>query len=240
MSFRQLKGRLYLIPCTLGNSNIDVALPKEVIKLIHSIEHFIVENEKAARHFLGLIQHPKPIRDLKFALLNEHTKSSEINQLISPLMDGYHVGLLSEAGCPAIADPGAELIGLAQDLYIQVIPLVGPSSIILSLMASGLNGQHFAFLGYLPANKEERLEKIKSIEMISRDYKQTQIFIETPYRNLALYEDLIGNCKATTRLCIATNITCSDESIITKTISKWRQQKAPDINKQPTVFLMLA
>jgi 16S rRNA (cytidine1402-2'-O)-methyltransferase len=233
-------GCLYLIPSTLGPQNIHAFLPNEVIRQIHSIEHFVVEDEKTARHFLAIAKHPRPIRELHFETLNEHTKPSEVKKLIFPLIQGFNVGLVSEAGCPAIADPGADLVKLAQESSIKVIPLVGPSSILLGLMASGLNGQQFAFHGYLPVSKDERISKIKFLESESMDKGQTQIFIETPYRNVHLFIDLLNTCKETTRLCIASNIGCTDERIITKTVKTWRQFETPEINKQPTVFLLLS
>jgi len=232
-------GTLYFIPVTLGHDNINAALPSDVIKTTHQLDEFIVENEKTARHFLGLIKHPKPIRELILKPLNEHTQDKELPALLSSLLAGQDIGLMSEAGCPGIADPGAKLAALAHQKGIRVAPLVGPSSILLSLMASGLNGQRFRFLGYLAADKQSRINQIKEIEKKSRS-QETQIFIETPYRNQHLLEDILANCNIETKLCIACNISLSDEYIVTKRIKDWKQATPPELHKKPTVFLLLA
>ncbi len=232
-------GILYLIPVTLGGDNINQVLPPDVVSLAQKLEHFVVENEKSARQFLGLIKHSKPIRELQFSTLNEHTDDKALPDLLKPLLAGKDVGLMSEAGCPAVADPGAKLVALAHLKGIHVAPLVGPSAILMALMASGLNGQQFAFLGYLPVDKAERSQKLKEIEKRAQTHKETQIFIETPYRNQQMLEAILSSCHANTRLCIACNVSLPDEMILTKTINGWKQGALPELNKRPTVFLML-
>ena len=233
-------GTLYLIPVTLGGDNIHAVLPPNVIAQTQKLEHFVVENEKSARQFLSLIKPLKPIRELQFNLLNEHTDDKTLPNLLNPLQAGHDVGLMSEAGCPAVADPGAKLVALAHQKGIRVTPLVGPSAILLALMASGLNGQQFAFLGYLPVDKAARATKLKEIEKRSQTHKETQIFIETPYRNQQMLEAILSTCNASTRLCIASQASLGGEFIITKRISEWKQSTLPDLHKKPTVFLLLA
>lgn len=235
----QKTGTLYFIPVTLGEDNITKVLPAEVVAIAQQLNEFIVENEKTARHFLSAIKHSKPIRDLLLKPLNEHTSDKELPALLNSLMAGKDVGLMSEAGCPGIADPGAKLAALAHQKGIRVTPLVGPSSILLSLMASGLNGQRFTFLGYLPSDKAARVIQLKEIEKRSKQ-QETQIFIETPYRNQHMLEDILNTCNGETRLCIACNISCSDELIITKRVKEWKTSVLPDLHKKPTVFLLLA
>ncbi len=233
-------GTLYLIPVTLGDDNIHAVLPPNVIAQTQKLEHFVVENEKSARQFLSLIKHSKPIRELNFELLNEHTDDKTLPNLLKPLLAGHDVGLMSEAGCPAVADPGAKLVALAHQKNIHVVPLVGPSAILLALMASGLNGQQFAFLGYLPVDKAERATRLKEIEKRSQTHKETQIFIETPYRNQQMLEAILSTCNANTRLCAACHVSLQDELILTKRIGEWKQGTLPDLHKKPTVFLLLA
>ena len=234
------KGTLYLIPVTLGDDNIAKALPAEVVSIAQRLDIFIVENEKTARRFLSAIKTNKPLCELTLLVLNEHTSEKELPTLLAPLLAGQDVGLMSEAGCPGIADPGAQLAALAHRKGIKVAPLVGPSSILLALMASGFNGQRFTFLGYLPIEKAQRVQKIKEIEQISRKNHETQIFIETPYRNQHLLEDILANCNAETSLCVACNISLENELIISKRVIEWKNLPLPDLNKQPTVFLLLA
>lgn len=229
-----------MLPVTLGTDNIHQALPQEVIQLAQGLETFIVENEKSARRFLGLVKPAKPVRELTLLTLNEHTTDAELPALLAPLLAGQDVGLMSEAGCPGIADPGARLAAMAHRKNIRVAPLVGPSSILLSLMGSGLNGQRFAFLGYLPSDKQARIQRIKDIERQSRQQQETQIFIETPYRNQHLLEDMLAHCAAETRLCIARNISLPTELIVSKPIKDWKKSELPELHKQPTVFLLLA
>lgn len=232
-------GTLYLIPVTLGGSNLELVLPAQVVHIARQLDTFIVENEKTARQFLSLAKTARPIRELQLLTLNEHTASKELPSLLAPLMQGRDVGLISEAGCPGIADPGADLVRLAHQKNIRVVPLVGPSSILLSLMASGLNGQRFTFLGYLPAEKGERIQKIREIEKKSQQLQETQIFIEAPYRNQHLLQDLVNTCETRTRLCIACNISLDNELIASKSVAEWKKATLPDLHKQPTVFLLL-
>jgi 16S rRNA (cytidine1402-2'-O)-methyltransferase len=236
-------GTLYLIPVPLGDDNITALLPKslppEVIATAQKLEHFVVETEKPARQFLSAIKTAKPVRELSLNLLNEHTLDKDVAALLAPLLSGKDVGLMSDAGCPGVADPGAKLVELAHKKGIKVVPFVGPSSILLSLMASGLNGQQFAFLGYLPVDKQARSIKLKEIEKRSQTHKETQIFIETPYRNQQMLEAILTGCNANTRLCIACHVSLPDELIVTKRISEWKQSVLPDLNKKPTVFLLL-
>ena len=215
-------GTLYLIPVTLGDDNIARTLPPDVVSIAQKLDTFVVENEKTARHFLGAIKTVKPVRELTLLTLNEHTTEKELPALLAPLLVGKDVGLMSEAGCPGIADPGAKLAELAHGKSIRVAPLVGPSSILLGLMASGFNGQRFTFLGYLPSEKAARVQRLKEIEQISRKNNETQIFIETPYRNQHLLEDILANCQAKTRLCVACNLSLQNELIISKRISEWK------------------
>lgn len=233
-------GTLYLVPVTLGDDNIASVLPFEVILLVQKLDTFIVESEKPARHFLSTIKTLKPIRELNLSLLNEHTEDKNIAALLKPLLAGVDVGLMSDAGCPGIADPGAKLVALAHQKNIKVVPFVGPSSILLSLMASGLNGQQFAFLGYLPVDKQARNLKLKEVEKRSLTHKETQIFIETPYRNQHMLEAILNACHANTKLCIACDISLNTEFIATKTVASWKQSQMPDLHKRPTVFLLLA
>lgn len=233
-------GTLYFIPVTMGADNINHVLPPDVVSLAQSLDAFIVENEKTARHFLGAIKHQKPIREIVFKTLDKHTEDKDLQALLSPLIAGHDIGLMSEAGCPGIADPGARLAALAHKKGIRVAPLVGPSSILLSLMASGLNGQRFSFLGYLPTEKAARIQQIKAIENRAKTHHETQIFIETPFRNQHMLEDILNHCDSETELCIACNISLPDELIKTKRIRAWKQATLPSLHKKPTVFLLLA
>lgn len=236
-------GVLYLIPVTLGDDNIAGALPPEVVGIAQQLDTFVVENEKTARRFLGLIKTTKPVRELTLLTLNEHTHEKELPALLAPLLAGKDVGLMSEAGCPGIADPGAQLVALAHRKDIKVMPLIGPSSILLALMASGFNGQRFTFLGYLPSDKAARIQRLKEIEKQSQKYHETQVFIETPYRNQHLLEDILANCAPATRLCVARNVSLQNEFIASKTVAEWKalgkSAALPDLHKEPTVFLIL-
>ena len=247
-------GTLYLIPNTLGHANEDSAqplaqiIPEEVQAITSRLGYFIAENAKTTRAFLKLVStaHPlaKPLQEIHIAELNVNTKADALPNLLAPILAGQDGGLISEAGVPAVADPGANLVRLAHQLGIQVKPLVGPSSILLAVMASGLYGQSFAFNGYLPTDASERSKRIKMLEEHSRKEKQTQIFIETPYRNGALLDALAASCKPETLICIATDLTAPSEQIKAQTASKWKSQlssgKAPDFHRKPTVFLLLA
>ncbi len=233
-------GILYLIPVTLGDDCPERVLPMEVMHIARSLDTFVVENEKSARRFLGAIKTDKPVRELTLLTLNEHSADKNLPALLAPLLAGKSVGLMSEAGCPGIADPGAKLVALAHRHCIQVRPLVGPSSILLGLIASGLDGQRFSFLGYLPAEKSARIQKLKEVEKRSSQANETQLFIETPYRNQHMFEDILVNCQPNTRLCVASNLTLGNEFVRTQTIAEWKKSVAPELHKQPTVFLLLA
>lgn len=230
---------LYLIPVPLGASSLESVLPASVLQQIKPLTHFVVENAKSARAFLKAAGTDLPLQALQLEELNEHTHDSELERLLAPLLAGHDVGLISEAGCPAVADPGANLVARAQDRGIRVVPLVGPSSLLLALMASGLNGQRFAFHGYLPAKDNERQKALRELEQESRKHKQTQLFIETPYRNAQMFAALLATCQPGTRLTIATDITLDSESIITRSIGAWKKLAPPAIERRPTVFLLL-
>ena len=232
-------GTLYLIPVTLGGDKLSAVLPAQVLDITRQLDTFVVENEKSARQFLSLVKTTKPVRELTMLTLNEHTSEKEMPALLAPLIQGQDVGLISEAGCPGIADPGADLVKLAHQKGVKVIPMVGPSSILLALMASGMNGQHFTFLGYLPAEKSSRIQKIREIEKRSQQQAETQIFIETPYRNQHLLQDILDTCRNETRLGLACNISLENEFIQSRPIAEWKKLTLPDLHKQPTVFLLL-
>jgi 16S rRNA (cytidine1402-2'-O)-methyltransferase len=233
-------GNLYLIPCTLGDTPAEQVLPQHVIDLARSLQHYVVEQAKTARQFLSALKHQQPIQSLHFATLNEHTDANELSTLLAPLLEGHDVGIISEAGCPGIADPGADLVNLAHKKGIRVIPLVGPSSILMALMASGMNGQCFAFHGYLPIADADRNKTISALEAESANRHQTQMFIETPYRNEKLFTALLTQCKPQTHLCVATDISLSTEQINTYTITQWKSRPKPELNKRPSLFLLLA
>ena len=233
-----MSGILYLIPTPLGAESDHAAiLPEAVRQTALSLDTYVAENPKTARHFLKSLGLNRPLQEIAIATLDEHTTPEQVQQLLTPLLAGKNVGLVSEAGCPAVADPGAHLVKLAHEHGIRVVPLVGPSSILLALMASGMNGQSFTFHGYLPANREERIKRLGELEKESRAKHQTQIFIETPYRNTQMFEDVLRACKGDTRLCVATDITQAGESIVTRTVSAWKKTP-PDIHKKPTIFLL--
>lgn len=230
-------GKLYLIPTTLGDVEPMDVLPQTITRTIDFIDDYIVENEKTARRFIKSIQPQKVQANLRISTLNKHTEVSEHNQMIKPCLEGKNIGLLSEAGCPGIADPGAVIVKLAHEKGIQVVPLVGPSSILLALMASGMNGQKFAFNGYLPIDKSEKKSTLKSLEKLSSDKNQSQIFIETPYRNNKMLEDLIQALQPSTYLCVASDITLPTEYIKTQRISEWKKTKV-DLHNRPTIFII--
>ncbi len=231
-----MKGRLFLIPSTLGNSHVDHVIPENIKTIISNIKHYIVENERTARRMLIKLGISVPIDELVFYLLDKHTKGSKIPDYLE-IAKSEDIGLLSEAGVPAVADPGSEIVSLAHEKKIKVIPLVGPSSILLALMASGLNGQNFAFVGYLPIKRPERIKKIKQLENRSYTEDQTQVFIEAPYRNNQLLNDILASCNTLTHLCIASEITTEKEFIKTNVIDYW-QKNRPDLNKKPTIFIL--
>lgn len=232
-----MQASLYLIPVTLGETSIEEVLPTYNKEIILQIKYFIVENIRSARRFLKKVESNINIDELTFYELNKHTKPEDIENYLNPMVNGFHVGIISEAGCPAIADPGSDIVAIAQKKNYKVVPLVGPSSILLSLMASGFNGQGFAFHGYLPIDGAERIRKIKQLENLIHHEHQTQIFIETPYRNQKLVEDIIKHCTPSTKLCIAMNITCENEYIRTLSVKQWAKQ-LPDMAKQLCIFLL--
>jgi 16S rRNA (cytidine1402-2'-O)-methyltransferase len=247
-------GTLYLIPNTLGASAVEDGnplshiIPDDVQALTAKLDYFVAENAKTTRAFLKLIAHAhplaKPLQEIQIAELSINTAVQALPDLLKPLLDGRDAGLISEAGVPAVADPGANLVRLAHSHHVPVKPLVGPSSLLLAVMASGLNGQSFAFNGYLPIDAAQRAKRIKELEERSRREKQTQLFIETPYRNAPLLDTLANTCLPDTLLCVATDLTLPSESIQTQTAGKWmsaiKSGKMPDFNKKPTVFLLLA
>lgn len=232
-----MKAALYLIPVTLGDTDIDRVLPNHNRNIIAGISHYVVENIRSARRFLRRSNPDIVIDDLTFYTLDEHTRPEEVASFLEPLREGKPMGVISEAGCPAIADPGADLVAIAQREGLPVVPLVGPSSILMSLMASGFNGQSFAFNGYLPVEPGERTRKIKQLEQRAYSEDQTQIFIETPYRNHKMIEELVRTCRPNTRLCVACDISCEGEEIHTRTIAQWKKAKY-DIQKRPAIFLI--
>jgi 16S rRNA (cytidine1402-2'-O)-methyltransferase len=248
-----MPGTLYLIPNTLGPTDaaphaLSHILPEQVQDIASKLDYFVAENAKTARAFLKLIaiDHPlaRPLQDIQIAELNVNTPPQALAALLAPLLDGRDAGLVSEAGVPAVADPGADLVRLAHQHGVNVRPLVGPSSLLLAVMASGLNGQSFAFNGYLPTEATQRTKRIQQLEQRSRSEKQTQLLIETPYRNGAMLEALVAGCQPGTLVCVATDLSLTTETVRTQTAAKWKAQlaagKAPDFHKKPTVFLFLA
>ena len=233
------KGTLCLVPVPLADSVPGNGVPANIAALVASLTIFVVENAKTARQWLKWYGHPTELRQLTIWEMKASDRREEILGYLAPLLAGNNVGLMSEAGCPGIADPGANVVREAHRAAIRVVPLVGPSSILLALMASGLNGQRFTFHGYLPVDRNERVKTITELEQRSRRDDETQIFIETPYRNAALFQALVDTCQRETLLCLAADVTADDEMIITRTIGEWRKD-IPDLEKRPTVFLLLA
>lgn len=229
---------LYLIPVTLGETEIQKVLPSYNHDIIVGIKHFIVENIRSARRFLKKVEKTIDIDELTFYELNRHTDRKIIGEYLIPLKKGESVGIISEAGCPAIADPGADVVSIAQSKGYKVIPLVGPSSIILSVMASGFNGQSFAFNGYLPLEVPQRIKALKKLENKVWNENQTQLFIETPYRNTKMIETIFSSLKNQTKVCIAAGITCQEEFIKTKTVEQWKKEKLPELAKIPCIFVI--
>lgn len=232
-----MESALYLLPVTLGDTPVDSVLPAYNKEVIKDIRHFIVEDVRSARRFLKKVDREADIDSMTFYPLNKHTSPNDIFGYLQPLLEGHPMGVISEAGCPAVADPGADVVAIAQQKNLKVVPLVGPSSIILSVMASGFNGQSFAFNGYLPIEPGERAKKLKQLEQRVYAEHQTQLFIETPYRNNKMLEDILHNCRPQTKLCIAANITCEGQFIRTKTVKNW-QGNLPDLTKIPCIFLL--
>jgi len=248
-----MPGTLYLIPNTLGPTEaaphaLSHVLPEHVQDIASKLDYFVAENAKTARAFLKLvaIDHPlaRPLQEIRIAELNVNTPPQALAALLAPLLDGQDAGLVSEAGVPAVADPGADLVRLAHQHGVPVRPLVGPSSLLLAVMASGLNGQSFAFNGYLPTDAAQRTKRIQQLEQRARSEKQTQLLIETPYRNGAMLEALVASCQPQTLICVATDLSLATEMVRTQTAAKWKAQlaagNAPDFHKKPTVFLFLA
>lgn len=234
-------GTLYLIPVPLGDIPAEAVLPPPVCQQVRQLGHFVAEHAKSARAFFKSIGMPRPIQEISVQELNEHTHANALPGLLEPLRQGHDVGLVSEAGCPAVADPGADLVRLAQREGIRVVPLIGPSSILLALMGSGLSGQRFAFHGYLPAKEEERSKRLRELETESRRQGCTQLFIETPYRNRQMLESLLKHCSPSTLLCLASDLTLPSETVKTCSVAEWRKQaELPDLERRPTVFLFLA
>lgn len=233
------KGKLYLIPTTLGDSPPLEVLPISIKRAIESINHYVVENEKTARHFIKKLSPRKSQPALQLFTLNKFTEATEIPSFLEPCLSGSDMGILSEAGCPGIADPGAAVVKLAHQKHIQVVPLVGPSSIVLAVMASGLNGQNFAFNGYLPIDAGERRKAIKRLEKKSREEQQSQIFIETPYRNNKLLEELQKSLTPNTSISVACDLTLTTELISTRTAAEWKNEKV-DLHKRPAIFIIQA
>lgn len=233
-----MEAALYLLPVTLGDTEISKVLPAYNKEIILGLKHFIVEDVRSARRLLKKVDSSIVIDELTFYPMGKHASHDVFASYLKPLEQGIPMGVLSEAGCPAVADPGSDVVAIAQRKGFRVVPLVGPSSMILAVMASGFNGQSFAFNGYLPINPGERTQKIKSLEQKVYQENQTQLFIETPYRNGKMFEDLLRICKPSTRLCIAAGITCAEEYIHTKTIKEWKSVTLPDLSKIPAIFLI--
>ena len=234
----KVTGHLYLIPVPIDqNDNTSILLSKDK-NIVEHLNYFVVENEKTARFHLGALNLHKPINQLHFEVIDQTKTQEDITSYLTPLLEGFDIGLLSESGCPAVADPGSKMVALAHQKNIRVIPMTGPSSIILALMASGLNGQQFKFHGYLPSEKEDRIKKIIAIENESCKYHETQIFIETPYRNQHIFNDLISKLQDKTKLCIALDMSSENEFILTKNIADWKKEVTPDLKNKPCVFLL--
>ena len=230
-------GNLYLIPNTLGGESVSDILPADVQKIATSLRYFAVEEIKSARRLLRKMDRTFPIDDSQFFIINKHMKESELMKILLVLIKGENIGIISEAGCPGVADPGAELVALAHTQNIKIVPLVGPSSILLALMASGFSGQEFSFHGYLPRERKERIKKLKDFEMDTKRSGKTHIFMDTPFRNMHVLEDMLNDLGDSCQLCIASNVTLLTEQIRTMSVKDWRE-KAYDIGKIPTIFLI--
>lgn len=231
---------LYLIPVTLGDTPLHQVLPAYNKDIILNIKHFIVEEVRTARRFLKQVDHNINIDELTFSPMGKHADAALFSKYLEPLRNGENIGVISEAGCPAVADPGADVVAIAQRESLRVIPLVGPSSILLAVMGSGFNGQSFAFHGYLPINPSERAKRLKQLESRSACEHQTQLFIETPYRNHKMIADILSACNPRTRLCIASGLTTEQEYIRSCTVKEWKQTPPPNLSKIPTIFAIYA
>ena len=234
------RGVIYMIPCPIADHNsVWEVLPESNRKIMDSLDYFIVENTRSARRFLSKAGVARPIEELEFVELNEHTTSpSDVERMLKPILEGRSAGVISEAGVPGIADPGADIVALAHRNGIRVVPLVGPSSIVMVMMASGQNGQSFAFVGYLPIKEGERAQRIKQLERRAQQENQAQIFIEAPYRNLKLMDSLLKTLSPKMRLSVAADITSENEYIVTRTIEEWKRSPKPEIEKRPTIFVL--
>ncbi|QZT37431.1 SAM-dependent methyltransferase [Halosquirtibacter xylanolyticus] len=228
---------LYMIPNTLGVTPVGGVIPLEVQEIIRSVKVFIVEDIRTTRRFLKRVDKAIDIDTLTFYVLDKRTKSREIEEMIQPLAKGENVGVISEAGCPGVADPGASVVQLAHKKGYRVVPLVGPSSILLAMMASGMNGQSFAFNGYLPMKKPDRVKKILHLEKRSFQEQQSQVFIETPFRNDTMFDDILSTCASNTHICVACDITLESEYIKTATVAEWKKNK-PSLHKRPAIFII--
>lgn len=233
-------GVIYMIPCPISDERgVWDVLPQANLDVMNSLDYFIVENTRSARRFLSKAGVERRIEELEFVELNEHTTSAaEIEKMLKPVLAGRSAGVISEAGVPGVADPGADIVALAHRKRVRVVPLVGPSSILMSVMASGLNGQSFAFVGYIPVKDAERAKRIKELERRAKEENQTQLFIEAPYRNVKLFEALVKSLAPKLRLTIAADITSPEEYIKTLTVEEWRKCGVPDIAKRPTIFIL--
>ncbi len=230
------KGILYLIPTTLGDCHIPDVIPAFTLNIVNSIDHYVAEDIRTARRYLSKAGIDKSIQSLEFYVMDKRTKPEDVSLLLEPALNGSNLGLMSEAGCPGIADPGADLVREAHEQGIKVVPLVGPSSILLALMASGLNGQNFTFLGYLPKDSSLRCKQLTQLEkQIAQGI--TQLFIETPFRNQQMFDDILKTCAGHVRLCVATDLTLQTESVVTRTVSQWKNHP-PAFKKRPTMFLL--
>jgi 16S rRNA (cytidine1402-2'-O)-methyltransferase len=232
-------GKLYLLPTPLGEEEVHT-IPSYVVEVLHRLDFFIAERAKTARHFIKKTNPVKPFSALTFFELNKRTTPAELGSFLDPCMEGHDMGILSEAGCPGVADPGARIVAMAHEKGIVVEPMVGPSSILLALMASGMNGQQFCFNGYLSPKKPQLAKELKRLEQLSAKLKQTQLFIETPYRNMGLIETALSTLAPKTQFCIAADLTLPTEYVVTKTIAQWKSTKIPDLHKHPAIFLLYA
>ena len=235
-----MKGTIYMIPCPIADGeSVWEVLPKANLEVINSLDYFIVENVRSARRFLSKAGIERKIDELEFVELNEHTTAAaEVEKMLKPVLAGRSAGVISEAGVPGVADPGADIVALAHRKGVRVVPLVGPSSILMSVMASGLNGQSFAFVGYIPVKDNERIKRLKELERRAKEENQAQLFIEAPYRNVKLFECLVKSLSSKLRLTIAADITSPEEYIKTLTVEEWRKMGVPDIAKRPTIFIL--
>ena len=235
-----MKGTIYMIPCPIADTRpLWDVLPRANYEVMNSLDYFIVENVRSARRFLAKADVERRIEELEFVELNEHTtKPEDVERMLRPVLEGRSAGVISEAGVPGVADPGADIVALAHRHGIRVVPLVGPSSILMSVMASGLNGQSFAFVGYLPVKEGERERRLRELERRAQQERQAQLFIEAPYRNVKLFEALVKSLSPRMRLTVATDITAPEEYIRTLRVEEWRRVAMPDIAKRPTIFVL--